>query len=50
MTNHFIENTHRENTPLNKTIALIKSTNMRISEIGGLNQPFIRSSCTEIKC
>ena len=48
MTSHFIKNTHRENTPSNKTKALIKSTNMSIWEIGALNQLFI-SPYTKIK-
>ena len=43
------KDTHRENTPLNKTQAITKSRNMDIWETGTLNQLFIRGSYTEIK-
>ena len=44
-----IQDSHRENTPSNKTQALTKSMNMCIREIGASNQLFIRGSYTEIK-
>ena len=43
------KDTHRENTPSNKTEALRKSMNVYIWAIGTLNQLFIRGSCTQIK-
>ena len=39
------KNTHREDTPSNKTQALMKSMNIDISVIGTLSQLFIRHSC-----
>ena len=40
----FLKDTHRENTPSNKTTALTKSMNMYIWAIGVLHQLFIRDS------
>ena len=40
---------HWENIPSNKTKTLTESMNMRLWEIGTLNQLFIRSSNSEIK-
>ena len=42
------KDTHKENTPSNKTEALRKSMNVYIWAIGTLNQLFIRGSCTQI--
>ena len=44
-----VKDIHKENTPSNKTKELMKTMNMRIWEIGTLNQLFIRGSYTEIK-
>ena len=44
-----IKDTHRENTPSNKTQAPAKSINMGIWVIGTLNQLFMRGSSTQIK-
>ena len=41
------KDSHTENTPSNKTKAFTKSMNMRIWEIGTLNQPFVRGCYTE---
>ena len=41
--------THRENTHSNKTKALNNNINMRIWEVGTVNEPFIRGSYAEIK-
>ena len=43
-----VKDTHRENTPSNKTKALAKGMNMRIWGIRQVNQLFIRGSYTEI--
>ena len=43
------KDTHRENTPSNKTKALAKGINMWIWEIRTLNQLFVRGSYTGIK-
>ena len=43
-----LKDTHRENTPLNKTEALTKSINVYISTTGILNQLCIRDSYTQI--
>ena len=40
---------HWENIPSNKTKTITESMNMRLWEIGTLNQLFIRSSNSEIK-
>ena len=45
----YFKETHREKTPLNKTEALTKETNMYIWAIGILNQLFLRDSYTQIK-
>ena len=42
-----LKDTHRENTPSNKTQALTESINMDILVIGRLNQLFIRGSFTK---
>ena len=44
-----VKDTHRENTRWNETKALTKSMNIRIWEIGTLNQLFKRGSYTEIE-
>ena len=44
-----VKDTHRENSPSNKTKALTTSMGMCIWEIGLLNQLFISSSYTETK-
>ena len=44
-----VKDTHRENSPSNKTKALTTSMDMCIWEIGLLNQLFISSSYTETK-
>ena len=44
-----IKGTDRENTPSNKTEALVKSVNLHIWAIGILNQLFIKDSSTQIK-
>ena len=49
MCQKIFKDTHRENTPSNKTEALTKSINMYSWTIGILNQLFIIDSCTQIK-
>ena len=50
MAAYIIKDTHRENTPSNKTQALQKSMNIDIWVVGTLNQStVIRGSCTQIK-
>ena len=44
-----IKDTHRENTPSNKTKVLTKSMNTYIWEIGTVNQLFVRGSYTQTK-
>ena len=44
-----VKDTHRENTPSNKTETLTKSMNMYICAIGTLNQLLIRGSYTQTK-
>ena len=44
-----LNDTHRENTLTNKTLALSKSMNMDIWVIGTLNQLFIGGSYIKIK-
>ena len=43
------KDTHRENSPSNKTQALTKNMNMDIWVIGTLNQIFKRGFSTQIK-
>ena len=43
------KDTHKENTPSNKTEALTESKSMYIWVIGILNQLFIRGSCSQTK-
>ena len=49
ISNSIFKDTHRENTPLNKTEALPKSMNMYIWATGTLNQLFITGSYTYSK-
>ena len=44
-----LKDTHKENTPSNKTEALTKSINMYVWVIGASNQLFIRGSYNQIK-
>ena len=44
-----VKDTHRENTPSNKTEALTKCMNMYIWEIGILNQLLLRNPYTQIE-
>ena len=44
-----VKDTHKENTPSNKTKEFMKTMNMRIREISALNQLFIRGFYTEIR-
>ena len=46
---NILRDTHKDNTPSNKTKALKKSMNMYIWVIGTLIQLFIRGSYTQIK-
>ena len=48
MPNSF-KDTHRENTPSNKTETFTKNMNMSIWAVGILNQLFIRDSYTQFK-
>ena len=41
---YFFKNTHMEKAPLNKTPALMKSTNMGIWFVGKTNQLYMRGS------
>ena len=41
---NYINNTHREKAPSNKTLALTKSANMGIWVVGTTNQLFVRGS------
>ena len=49
MTWHCFKDTHRKNTPSNKTEVLTKSMNMCIWGIGNVNQLFVRGSYAQIK-
>ena len=46
---YLFRDTHRENTPSNKTKARTKTMSTRIWKIGTLNQLFIRGSYTDTK-